>query len=205
MLLFVEGIDGTGKTTLCNNLNRHYKNSFLKRFPDSPLREVIAKTENREALIFLLLADQTIGYSQISNNSELVICDRSWISTMVYQLPNIPQTKPYLSTIIKDAINYNFPKPDMVLFLRSDTVLAAQRSKKRISDNIMPEDSLKVEEFSKYLNSVQNDYEKVITRLQLSSSPNVKTIDISRMTEQGVAELSIKYIDAYQNSVITSV
>ena len=95
MIILVEGINGTGKTTLCKSLEEHFEGSVYIQEPGTTklgksVRGVLAeKTANSLASVFLYsaaraqLIEETI--KPLVAQGKTVILDRFTPSTMAYQ------------------------------------------------------------------------------------------------------------------------
>lgn len=122
----IEGVDGVGKTTLIQSLNLELHNLYkteVIRLPGeteagSALRDLLkSKTPLcREAQIQLFLADMwnTYEYKVKNSDADLIIYDRSFLSTLVYQelpvdltlFPIIPSLIIYMNLLpIRKDIN----------------------------------------------------------------------------------------------------
>ncbi len=158
-IVVVEGIDGSGKTTLVQQLSKHYNAPSIK-FPQekgfgTEFRELAAKNITREdkKLKPALLA--ILDMQEIKNiKGNMIIVDRYYHSTYVYQsiVEHIQKSK--LRTIIR---NGNLPKPDVLIILDLPVHVATRRLYKRKSSQEMKYDKL-----DKYtMKLIRNEYEKL--------------------------------------------
>lgn len=114
MLINLEGIDGTGKSTQIALLASTFKDAIITKEPGAtPLGEQIRKIilgENlnicHQAEMFLFLADRAEHYEKIikPNRDKIVFCDRSFISGIAYAMTNLGLN---LDEISRENLNTN--------------------------------------------------------------------------------------------------
>jgi dTMP kinase len=142
--IVLEGIDGSGKTTLAKNLETYYLQNQIpvKRFfepTDLESGQYIRKFLRGE--IQLRMQEQIkafINDRKISVNTNIlptlqssssVILDRYYYSTAAYQAG-----KEFTPSAILKANQYlNFPKPDILFFLKIEPQTAMERIQSRVS------------------------------------------------------------------------
>lgn len=118
MLIVLEGIDGTGKTTVANMLHSKIPNSILTKTPGGestlgpPIRKLLLDKNTlpatSQALLFMadMLNTQENIIKPAINNNLTVICDRFFMSTYIYQLKN-PE--------VHRALRLNFNAKDLFI------------------------------------------------------------------------------------------
>ena len=114
MLINLEGIDGTGKSTQIALLASTFKDAIITKEPGAtPLGEQIRKIilgDNlnicHQAEMFLFLADRAEHYEKIikPNRDKIVFCDRSFISGIAYAMTNLGLN---LDEISRENLNTN--------------------------------------------------------------------------------------------------
>lgn len=148
MLITLEGLDGTGKSTLAGELSSMFKNTIITKEPGSP-HTPLGKTlrqlglENRTLSAFerelIFYVDASQHKSFIENHSEdLVISDRGYWSHLAY-LYGCLKTKQLNYdeyAIAKRVINQICAMPDIVLYLKGDIDLMKERLKDKPKDVI---------------------------------------------------------------------
>jgi thymidylate kinase len=177
----IEGIDGSGKTTLKNVLESNYGKDILSSFKGhykdiaflslpypqgeeyTKIRQLL-KTNNktifqqRELMLRLALDQYIINNTFYENPETLFIADRSNISTLVYQSTYFSLSEVY--TIIKDQF-----LPSKVFFLSLDV----NEALRRLQNN----GKTKEEDFEnkKFLTTAEIKY-NIITKNLIENSPN---------------------------------
>lgn len=140
-LIILDGIDGSGITTqaklLYNFLKDKNKKVFLLKEPKNKnIIDLIKK--NKEPLIdlFLFLIDRKLNYNKIFGylkEGYIVICERSFPSTLVYQY----FTSDLRKNIKEDLVFYlnhlamNHIKPDLVIIFDVEVKEALRRLKSK--------------------------------------------------------------------------
>ena len=135
MFIVIEGIDGTGKSSVINELHRKINNSIVTRTPGGdpevgPLIRKILLSKNglvkeSQALLFIadmLQVDKNIIQPALKNNLT-VLCDRFYLSTYIYQFTNKK-----LPMAVKNLKHGNlFTKPDYTFILDIPVEIALSR------------------------------------------------------------------------------
>ena len=150
MLISIEGIDGTGKTTLAKLLTTHYNTKYIK-FPseNNEIGKLIKKILNDSfvlsfneavSLQMLFTINKMLEIENLSYSySEIVIMDRYIDSALVYgYLDNIPLNYTY-------ELNKFLPTPHLTLILDASPEICIERLRKRnLFDYYEDESKLKV-------------------------------------------------------------
>lgn len=129
MFVTIEGIDGTGKTTVANRvvtaLQRQGRKAVYARSPSGSIRDMLLNKDfplSRRAQFFLFNADQQMMYDDCSDflrSGGIVICDRFSDSTWVYQYKKaIQEDMPVVSLMAMNTVlRYLLPQPDLTIVL----------------------------------------------------------------------------------------
>lgn len=138
MLIAVEGIDGSGKTTIAKHLvtflRRNGYDAVLFHEPsDSKYGRILRKSGKRlspeeELELFLLDRKEDVRQNIIPalKAGKIVIMDRYYLSNVAYQSARGIETKR-----IKELNEKIAPKPDLVILLDVDPEIGIKRIKKR--------------------------------------------------------------------------
>lgn len=138
MFIVIEGIDGSGKTTLSESITRILNSSgkkavrfseptsyetgvFIRKFLSGEIQ--LSKKEQIDA--FLLDRVESVSRNILPSlqSGIIVILDRYYYSTAAYQASsNFPP-----ESILQLNIDKNFPKPDILFFLDISPNLALER------------------------------------------------------------------------------
>lgn len=132
MLITIEGIDGTGKTTLAKLLATHYKAKYIKFPSDSSIGQLIREQLKAESPSFLdlvslqmLFVADKLSNKEIRDKNQMIIVDRYIDSAIVYgYLDNIPMR---FSLIL----NKYLPQPDLTIILDANPEICLQRLSNR--------------------------------------------------------------------------
>ena len=129
MYVVIEGIDGAGKTTHTNLLEKYYNSQKIKTKrivepTDSPIGQLIrqklknedsVKDTNQQMLSLLFAADRLTQKDEImeykENPDNLLLSDRSFYSSICYQ-NNSSITPKWIC-----QINQHVPRPDLLIIL----------------------------------------------------------------------------------------
>src|SRR6056297_1897492 len=184
MLVTLEGLDGSGKTTVWNALGDAYPDAVRTREPtDSWYGEAVYRSIGEEdadslAELFLYTADHADHLSRVVrpalDEGKLVVSDRYSDSRYAYQGAT-------LAGVVDDPITYiqsiHEPftrKPDLTFYLDLDPETAAERSGK----------TNKFEQAT-YLERVSENYEQLIdaepdrfVRVDATQSPDVVSEEV---------------------------
>ncbi len=169
MFIAVEGIDGSGKTTLCKSLADRLSSRshvvFLTREPTSSLRITEKESASHDPknglrLFFRFTEDRFSHQNEIRFHleaGEIVICDRYLSSSLAYQgaiigslFPGMDETVQWMQHV-SDIIRI---RPDFTVYLDAEP----ESAMKRISGR----DSFSGFENTGYLEKVREYYRRVI-------------------------------------------
>jgi thymidylate kinase len=163
--IVVEGIDGSGKTTVCKILSQKIGAKFYKTpsFPFSDIRTLIDKKVNLKSRFFFYLSSVFHASYEINEilKEKTVVCDRYILSTLCYHRA----AEPYFKTF--DENKMDILQPDLTFYLEADYNIRVRRIAQRehiefenIFNTVFHDESFqkKVEsEFSKYKNLIRID------------------------------------------------
>jgi len=167
MYIVFEGIDGSGKTSLINELSKDkdlkkYKpiikrEPFDKKFLENCFKK-ISSWDNEEKALCLSLAfayDRAFLEKEFKDyyGKNLVLSDRSFISSLAYQ-------SIYIDLDWVFCINKFFKKPDLVIYLDTDVDIALRRINQR------SEKSITYFEKKEFLEKLKESYKKVFDFLR---------------------------------------
>lgn len=134
MFVVIEGIDGSGKTTLVNLLKGSFPNATFVRTPGGMVPEIRnlvmdPKNDLHPITKMFMFLSEMVEIQKKYKHEDLVICDRFFLSTFVYQVLENAQylTKGQYDCAV--AMFTNFLKPiDMTFILTVDIETAIKRS-----------------------------------------------------------------------------
>lgn len=157
VFIVLEGIDGSGKSSVSHHLKEELENIVTTREPsDSPAGELADRTSREETPphydFFLYLADRVHHTAEIKrwlDDGKNVICDRYWGSTCAYQAASGELALDYTIETQEEFIQ----EPDLTILFDVDP----EESLKRISDR---EQKSKYENMD-YLKRVRENYLKL--------------------------------------------
>jgi dTMP kinase len=192
-VIFIEGIDGSGKTTLYNELRGLIPNPFCRRFPTGEIRSVLdnVKDLDAEAALWLFLADHTLGNKEIEavlqeDPSKVVLTDRSWVSTLMYQERLLLDE---VFSMAKEYIHQRFIKPDILLLLE----VLPEVGLSRCSTRVGKAEELDNFENIKFLRGIAQNYSLIRDRhAPLIENTEIITIPTTSSSEAEVLELTIQ-------------
>jgi len=161
MLVTLEGLDGSGKTTVHEAVGDDYPEAVLTREPteswygEAVYRSIDEESADSLAELFLYTADHADHLSRVVrpalNEEKLVISDRYSDSRYAYQgatlVDELDDPIEYIQSIHQPFTR----EPDLTFYLDIDPETAAERSGK----------TNKFEQ-SSYLQAVQENYERLI-------------------------------------------
>jgi dTMP kinase len=162
MLVSLEGLDGSGKTTVWESLKETYPEAVFTREPteswygDAVSRSISADDADPLAELFLYTADHADHLSRVIRpalaDGDLVVSDRYSDSRYAYQGATLADSTIDDPVAYVQSIHEPFTRsPDLTIYLDIDPETAAERSGK----------TNKFEQ-SAYLKRVQQNYERLI-------------------------------------------
>ena len=188
-----EGIDGSGKTTLINNIKKHIQEEkyFFTKEPGNTdfkfflysLLELLKDTEEPETEYLLFAAERThhiktkIIPAVLDN--KIIISDRFIDSSLVYQSGC---KKNFMEKIFKKT-NYNIV-PSLTFFCKINPKIATQRITERKNNNFLDEKyKTKLEYLDKQYRKLYKNKKNVITLDMTKSLDELTTTCITSIEE----------------------
>lgn len=177
MLVTIEGLDGSGKTTVCERLEAVYPDATLTQEPtrswygEAVRRSMQTDDADPVAELFLYTADHAAHLSRVVEPAlaadKLVISDRYVDSRCAYQGATLADTLADPIAYIKELHAPITRQPDLTLYLDLAPETAVERT-----------DQADKFERLEYLQAVQDNYERLIAaeptrfvRLDATTSP----------------------------------
>lgn len=195
--IVIEGLDGSGKTELSKQLVAHYRNllgatAVLQTY--EPHNDFCAGVFIRQALRReITVSDRTLMLAYAANREDhlqrevlpflqhpnaVVICDRYYLSSLVYQ------STPDISMDEIMSVNRQARRPDLTLFL--DVSLETARQRRQIRGGM-------VELFDSRAEAMRAKYDKAIAFLQ-ARGECIERIDANGDIEQ-VLQLALAILN----------
>ena len=179
MFVVFEGIDGSGKSSVCESLSARFDNVVVTYEPTKSKIGTLLRTmelsRETEALLFVAdRADHTEKIKEWVADGKMVVCDRYYASTLAYQAA--PLNGPALSMEWLETLNNAvIVEPDITFLMdiRPETGLSRVSSRGETS------------KFEKqaYLEKVRENYLKIANR------KNFKIIDAERPAKDVIKEV----------------
>ncbi|ARM75692.1 dTMP kinase [Acidianus manzaensis] len=171
LMIALEGIDGSGKSSIGKELQKYlqnkYKNKKILLTYEPFTSEITTLIQNLGwkdgiSLTLLFSADRAIHLNWIKqNNPDIVIMDRYYLSTIAYQ-SSLGVKKEWIINV-----NSFFPKPDLTILLDLPSEIAIKRINKT--------DKFNFSEKIQLLEKVRHNY------LELAKEDkNIKIIDATK-------------------------
>ncbi|MEM5821314.1 MAG: dTMP kinase [Candidatus Aenigmatarchaeota archaeon] len=181
----IEGIDGAGKTTICQLLSKELKNSILIKEPSdfdigNFIRESLKNKKefmkNSFVSTLLFFADRISMRDEIRKMKEkfdYIISDRCFLSTYAYQkaLIKSEEEKKLFEKIFKEFLKL-IEMPDAIIILDVDIEVALERIEKEGK-------SKDLYESKEFLKEVLENYRNLDLDIE-----NVYLVDASRSVEE---------------------
>lgn len=157
LFIVLEGIDGSGKTTVCRILSKRINAKFYKTppFPFSNSRQLIDKTVDIKSRFFFYLSSVIHASSEIGRllRDNHIVCDRYILSTLCYHRASEPFFKSF------DEHQLDILEPDFTFFLNADYDIRMKRiAIRENADNSYVLDSDLHDR--KYQEKVKNEFSK---------------------------------------------
>ena len=180
MLIVLEGIDGSGKSTLIQNLKRYVSGRLDYEFLYEPTKESewgqqIRKRLNdssplsdsaNQKFLDLFLKDR---YWDIEHNiqpalkkGKTIFLDRYYFSTAAYQGKDQEDAADILRTYLDDV---KIIQPDFLVYLNISPKTALSRISNR---NIQEQVQRQIFESQKYLETIHKNYTFILTKFQFA-------------------------------------
>ncbi len=187
MFIVLEGIDGTGKTTIATKLTEEISGLgyevYLTQEPTrtwlgKDVRRAIEEEKNGFTQALLFFADRADHIEELRRNADkIIICDRYVYSTFAYQGVQLQESMPLSDAIewfegIYEPMRFD---PDIVILITVDP----KEGLSRIHDRERKEKFEKIE----FLNAVQNAF------MYLAERYNFVVVDGNRNMDEVYSEV----------------
>lgn len=164
MLISLEGIDGSGKTTVWESLQDEFDEAVFTREPTTETfyGDAVLESLNRDdsdslAELFLYLADHAAHLSDTVrpalNNGQPVISDRYIDSRFAYQAVSLEERFPDSLSYVQSLHDQFTILPDLTIFIDVPPEVAVERS-----------DKANKFEQQQHLEKVRDQYERIISQ-----------------------------------------
>lgn len=167
--LFIEGCDGVGKSFACDHVLEHLENKGYKtrrlKFPS----EDWEKPQDESQLAHRFLVDIASGMLRNCppDDKTVVVCDRGFVSTIVYQKIKWANVFPYLPSVV---LQQKFG----VIRLKWPIARMVENMTERGDTNVGIDDSYQGSALKTELNDIDKRYDYAIEHLRQSWLTNEK-------------------------------
>lgn len=188
IFIVIEGLDGSGKTTVSKQLAQHLETAFQKKVKSTfePndyscggdfIRQALEKKITGVAPRTLLLAfaanrldhcTRVINAWLDDGDHRIVLCDRYYLSSLVYQSTETISMNEVME------INQHARKPDIIFFMNVDDAVCYERMNIRNKPR---------ELFEENLSATRTKYFQAIDFLKTKRSENIIEIDANGTVE----------------------
>lgn len=159
--IHIVGTDGVGKSTIVEKLKTSYPNATYIREPSIEMKEKILSCDDPIEKVKLFVQDRKNIYRSIQKD-QLIISDRSFICSMVYQsleLDAIMLPIDSIPLIFNANIQSGIPMPHKIIYLYCESYELHRRLSKRHNEETPTIDHLK---------KLQDRYKLVFALLNIS-------------------------------------
>ncbi len=187
--LVIEGLDGSGKTSIGRHLARFCEEQLSKKVrltyePHDPsagglfIRQILKKKITDftpETLMVAFAANRLDHKNRVLNDwldrgaDHMIICDRNYLSSLVYQT-NVDFSKAHVM-----ALNQNARQPDLTIFMNVSNEVCYQRMKHRNKPQ---------ELFETNLSNTREKYLSAIDFLKKERNEKIVTVDANGTMEE---------------------
>lgn len=208
LFIVLEGIDGSGKSTLINRLKSkdQFKNwKFIREPTDGPYgKEIRQRLKNNlsekesDKLTRLFIEDRLWNNENVIQKLEKenynIFCDRYYFSTAAYQGKN---KKDVLKILIEQMENPRIKNPDYVFFLNIDVNSSLERIQKRNQEKeIFERKNLLLQIYNHY--KIIEDYFNTSNEFELNNIPRWVSID-AKQSPEDIEKSFLEIIDIDMN------
>lgn len=176
----IEGIDGSGKSTLINNLKNEIVSLHIEREPTYSelgkyIRQIItnsSKPLTQETLLLLFTADRQehiYGSNGIffKKENQIIISDRYLFSSLAYQ------TKSKKDFEYALTLNSRFPLPEVLFYLDIEPETALERIHNR-------KEETQIFENLEYLKRIKDNYEKTLQYFEKETNLTIIRLEATK-------------------------
>jgi len=191
MFITIEGIDGSGKTTLVNSLKEKFQNIHFTREPTDKFQLANLKTlsspYNSFYNFFLFTYDRLEHQDEI-NKYKNVISDRYLASSIAYEGPMIEKLFQNRQETVSWMMEVSkmLKLPDVIIYLDASLPVALERLRKNRKNLNFRGKQLSMLEEEKGLEAIKNYYEYFLDNIGMFTSKQIKIekIDANRSIEE---------------------
>jgi len=165
LFIVIEGLDGTGKSTIAQHLSKELR-GFNYKTPPAPFnlfRNIIDKSQNTVTRFLYYLDSVLYASFEIEKLLEKnhVICDRYYISTLAYHYAIDPELRHYRFERVLDRVI----KPDFTFFLKANYHTRIQRmcQRENCDSQMILSDQLNHYELTQKIENEFNKFTEMIT------------------------------------------
>ena len=186
MFVVIEGLDGSGKSTVSQMLAKSLKAKLYKTPPEEyePIRAYVDSSSNRYAEMYYYLSSvfyASVQIKQMIDEGESVICDRYYHTTLAAYADLLESACVDLWNNLDQFLN-GILQPDLVFFL--DVTLEEERERRLLGRGNMSQNDRRSIEDTECRSRMISTYEKF----------DLIKIDTSYLSEQDVVEKIRNYI-----------
>ena len=192
----IEGNIGTGKTTLCNMIQKDFNcRLILEQFADNPFLPFFYKNQERYAfpveLFFMTERHKQLQEQLAQTNlfQQLILTDYFFIKTLLFAKNNLNSEEYRLFQRLFNILNTSFPKPELIVFLHRSVDKLLELIKKRGR-------SYEQEIAPSYLLEIQNTY---FEYFRTEQSIPILIIDVEKLNFQNNEKHYKLILDAMQS------
>ena len=192
----IEGNIGTGKTTLCNMIQKDFNcRLILEQFADNPFLPFFYKNQERYAfpveLFFMTERHKQLQEQLAQTNlfQQLILTDYFFIKTLLFAKNNLNSEEYRLFQRLFNILNTSFPKPELIVFLHRSVDNLLELIKKRGR-------SYEQEIAPSYLLEIQNTY---FEYFRTEQSIPILIIDVEKLNFQNNEKHYKLILDAMQS------
>ncbi|ARD83955.1 dTMP kinase [Ferroplasma acidiphilum] len=179
MFITIEGIDGSGKTTLVNSLRKIFNNIHFTREPTDKFQLANLKTlstPSNSFYNFFLFTYDRLEHQEEINGYKNVICDRYLASSIAYEGPMIEglfgdrkETVLWMMEVSK-----MLKLPDMIIYLDANLDVALERIRNSRKNLNFRGKQLSILEEREGLKAIQDYYEYFLGNMKMFTQKQIK-------------------------------
>jgi len=178
MFITIEGIDGSGKTTLVNSLKEKFQNIHFTREPTDkfPLANLkTLSTPSNSFYNFFLFTYDRLEHQDEINKYGNVISDRYLASSIAYEGPMLeklfPDRRETVSWMME--VSKMLRLPDMIIYLDASLPVALKRLRNSRKNLNFRGKQLSMLEEEKGLEAIKNYYEYFLDNIEMFTSKQI--------------------------------
>lgn len=184
-----EGIDGSGKTTVCSHITVRLRESgynvlLISEPSESEIGQLLRKqmqdmTLNQKSIALLYAADSYDIQDKISEGYDFILSDRNFFSTVAYQMMDVDENWLF-------SIHKFLEIPDMIFYLRVSVDEALGRIERRDGNRDVFENKESLEQ-------IKVNYDKIMAQ---RDGFRVIEIETSERNENEIVETVLAILKA---------